>query len=257
VEPLTVALPKGRLLESSAALFRRLGYGCPVDNGSRQLLVDEPEANLSYLLIRSSDVPVYVEYGAADLGIVGQDVLRESGRDVYEPLQLDFGHCRLVLAGAPQQRGRDFRLVSSIRVATKYPRLARAHFLQQGISAEIIHLMGSVELAPCVGLADLLVDVVQTGRTLRENGLVELEEIMSCQATVIVNRVAHRLRLKEIQSLLEAMHVGSVLSVPLAGSVPSAPSAGPVLSAPLAGSVPSVPSAGPVLSAPSAPSADS
>ena len=105
MESLTVALPKGRLLESSAALFRRLGYDCPVDNGSRQLLVDEPEANLSYLLIRSSDVPVYVEYGAADLGIVGQDVLRESGRDVYEPLQLDFGHCRLVLA-SQQHTGR-------------------------------------------------------------------------------------------------------------------------------------------------------
>jgi len=209
VEQLTVALPKGRLLEPSVALFRRLGYRCPVSNGSRQLLVDEPGADLRYLLVKSADVPVYVEYGAADLGIVGQDILRESGRDVYEPLQLGFGHCRLVLAGAPHQQGRDFRLVSSVRVATKYPRLARAYFLQRGISAEIIHLTGSIELAPQVGLADLLVDVVQTGRTLRENGLVELAEIMKCQATLIVNRVSHRLRLAEIRRLLAAVEQGS------------------------------------------------
>lgn len=205
MERLTVALPKGRLLEPSVALFRRLGYACAVGNGSRQLLVDEPTADLRFLLARADDVPVYVEYGAADLGIVGQDVLRESGRDVYEPMPLDFGHCRLVLAGAPHQHGRDFRLVSSVRVATKYPRLARAYFLQQGISAEIIPLTGAVELAPRVGLADLVVDVVQTGRTLQENGLVELAEIMTSQATLIVNRVAHRLRRAEIRRLLSAI----------------------------------------------------
>jgi ATP phosphoribosyltransferase len=182
-----------------------MGFQCGVGNGTRQLQVEEPGGDLSYLLIRSSDVPVYVEYGAAALGIVGQDVLRESGRDVYEPLQLDFGQCRLVVAGAPDQLQRDLRLDASVRVATKYPRLAREHFLQQGISAEIIHLTGSVELAPRVGLADLVVDVVETGRTLRENGLVELEPVMSCRATVIVNRVIHRLRLQEIRSLLEAM----------------------------------------------------
>lgn len=205
MERLTVALPKGRLLEPSMALFRRLGHLCLVGNGSRQLLMDEPGADLRFLLAKAADVPVYVEYGAADLGIVGQDVLRESGRDVYEPLQLGFGHCRLVLAGAPSQQGCDFRLASSVRVATKYPRLARAYFLQYGISAEIIHLTGSIELAPQVGLTDLLVDVVQTGRTLRENDLVELEEIMKCQATLIVNRVSHRLRLAEIRCLLAAI----------------------------------------------------
>lgn len=205
MEPLTIALPKGRLLEPAVSLFQGLGYACEIRNGSRHLRVREPEADLSYLLIRSSDVPVYVEYGAADLGVVGQDVLRESGRDVYEPLELDFGHCRLVVAGAPEQRSRDFRLDTSLRVATKFPRLARAHFLQQGISAEIIQLMGSVELAPRVGLADLVVDVVETGRTLRENGLVELQQVMSCRATVIVNRVAHRLRLQEIAALLDAL----------------------------------------------------
>jgi len=205
IRHLTIALPKGRLLEPAVALFRKLCYCCNVDNGSRQLLVEEPDSNLRFLLVKPADVPVYVEYGAADLGIVGQDVLRESGRDVYEPLPLDFGHCRLVLAGAPQQRGRDLRLESSVRIATKYPRLTRAYFLRQGISVEIIHLSGSIELAPRVGLADLLVDVVETGRTLRENGLVELEEIMKCQATLIANRVSYRLRLTEIRALLAAL----------------------------------------------------
>jgi len=157
---------------------------------------------MRFLLAKSADVPVYVEYGAADIGIVGEDALRESGRDVYAPLQLNFGHCRLVLAGAPSQAGRDLRQVSHIRVASKYPKLAGDYFRQHGISAEIIPLTGSVELAPCVGLADLIVDVVQTGRTLLENGLVELDVLMSCQATTIVNRVAHRLRLQEIRSLL-------------------------------------------------------
>ena len=142
----------------------------------------------------------------ADLGIAGQDVLWESGRDVYEPLELGFGRCRLVLAGVPAQRERNFRLATGLRVATKYPHLARGHFQQQGLSAEIIPLSGSIELAPLVGLADLVVDVVETGRTLRENGLVELEEIVSCQAMLIVNRVSYRLRLAEIRRLLEGLN---------------------------------------------------
>ncbi len=208
MNPLTIALPKGRLLDPAAGLFRRLGWPCDLGNGSRQLLATEANAQdprrgeLRFLLAKPADVPVYVEYGAADLGIVGQDVLWESGRDVYEPLQLGFGRCRLALAGTPAQRGRDFRLATGLRVATKYPRLARAHFQQQGLSAEIIPLAGSIELAPLVGLADLLVDLVETGRTLRENGLVELETLAGCQATLIVNRVAHRLRLAEIRRLL-------------------------------------------------------
>lgn len=208
MKPLTVALPKGRLLEPAADLFRRLGWRCDLGNGSRQLLVTEKDAAggaIRFLLVKPADVPVYVEYGAADLGIVGQDVLWESGRDVYEPLHLNFGRCRLVLAGLPAERDRSFRLATGLRVATKYPQLARAHFQQQGLSAEIIPLTGSIELAPLVGLADLVVDVVETGRTLRENGLVELEEIVDCQAMVIVNRVSYRLRLDEIQRLLSAL----------------------------------------------------
>jgi ATP phosphoribosyltransferase len=209
--PLTIALPKGRLLEPAIAPFRRLGWRCDLGNGSRQLLVTEAAqaGALRFLLVKPVDVPVYVEYGAADLGIVGQDALWESGRDVYEPLLLDFGHCRLVLAGTPAQRELDFRLATGLRVATKYPRLAQSYFEGRGLSAEIVPLSGSIELAPLVGLADLLVDIVETGRTLRENGLVELEQIVACQATVVVNRVSHRLRLAEIGDLLSGLE-GSV-----------------------------------------------
>ena len=215
MDPLTVALPKGRLLEPAAELFRRQGWRCDLGNGSRQLLVTEGNESategtpaggtLRFLLVKPGDVPVYVEYGAADLGIVGQDALWESGRDLYEPLQLGFGRCRLVLAGLPSQRKRNFRLATGLRVATKYPRLARAYFQQQGLSVEIIPLTGSIELAPLVSLADLVVDVVETGRTLRENGLVELEEILTSQAAVVVNRVSYRLRLAELRELLTAM----------------------------------------------------
>jgi ATP phosphoribosyltransferase len=207
--PLTVAMPKGRLLEPAANLFRRLGWRCDLGNGSRQLLVTEDESDMEgairFLLAKPGDVPVYVEYGAADLGIVGQDVLWESGRDVYEPLSLDFGRCRLVMAGLPAQAERNFRLATGLRVATKYPRLARAHFQEQGLSVEIIPLTGSIELAPLVGLADLVVDVVETGRTLRENGLVELEEIVACQAMVIANRAAYRLRLAEMRQVIDGL----------------------------------------------------
>jgi ATP phosphoribosyltransferase len=205
MEPLTVALPKGRLLAPAAGLFRRLGWRCDLGNGSRQLLVSETsEAGeaLRFLLVKPADVPVYVEYGAADLGVVGQDVLWESGRDVYEPLQLGFGRCRLVLAGSPAQRDVNFRLAAGLRVATKYPALTGAYFQQRGLSVELIPLSGSIELAPLVGLADLVVDVVETGRTMRENGLVELEQIASCQAIMVINRVTHRLRLGEIRELL-------------------------------------------------------
>ncbi|MBN1656795.1 MAG: ATP phosphoribosyltransferase [Anaerolineae bacterium] len=205
-ELLTVALPKGRLFERAAALFRRLGWQCDLGNGSRQLVVTEEGAQgdeaLRLLLVKPSDVPVYVEYGAADLGIVGQDALWESGRDMYEPLPLGFGQCRLVVAGTPSQRNRDFCLATGLRVATKYPRLARGYFQERGLSIEVIPLSGSIELAPLVGLADLLVDVVETGRTLRDNGLVELAEVVQCRATVVVNRVAHRLRLAQMRDML-------------------------------------------------------
>jgi ATP phosphoribosyltransferase len=208
-DPLTVALPKGRLLAPAAELFRWLGWRCDLDEGSRQLLLAEPGRPawppMRFLLAKPADVPVYVEYGAADLGIVGQDVLWESGRDVYEPLQLDFGHCRLVMAGSPSLRNCDLRLAIGLRVATRYPRLAQTYFQDRGLSVEVIPLSGSIELAPLVGLADLLVDLVDTGRTLQENGLEEMAQIAASRAALIVNRVAYRLRLAEIRRLLAGL----------------------------------------------------
>jgi ATP phosphoribosyltransferase len=172
----------------------------------------EPEQGFSFMVVRPSDVPIYVEHGVADLGIVGRDMLREERRDVYEPMSLGFGRCRLVVAGPPEIKNENLHLRHRLRVATKYPRLTRQHFLKQGISAEVVSLSGSVELAPQVGLADLIVDVVDTGRTLRENNLVEIDEIMTSEACLIVNRASHKLRLKEINQLMK--RIADITRVP-------------------------------------------
>jgi ATP phosphoribosyltransferase len=145
-----------------------------------------------------------VEHGAADLGIVGKDLLLEQGRDVYEPLDLGFGACRLVVA-EPARLRRDPQSWSSLRVATKYPRLTERHFSQKGIQVEVVHLSGSIELAPVMGLAERIVDLVATGRTLRENGLVEVEEILKASARLIVNRASLKTRYQAIQGLIESL----------------------------------------------------
>lgn len=203
MKKLTIAFAKGRLLEPSTKLFESLGYDLRDARDSRKLLIDDGARGARFLIAKASDVPIYVEYGAADVGIVGQDVLREIGSDVYEPLLLNYGHCRLVVAGKPEYRDADWKLVAGLRVATKYPRIAQKFFSARGLSSEIIEVYGSVELAPAVGLADLIVDVVDTGRTLRENGLVELEEIFESQAAFIVNRASHTLRVDVIRELVE------------------------------------------------------
>lgn len=201
---LKIALPKGRLLHPCLELFQDLGCADLMRMlSSRRLLWEEPEQGLSFMVIRPTDVPIYVEHGAADLGIVGRDVLREEQRDVYEPMSLGFGLCRLVVAVPPEIQNESLHLCHRLRVATKYPRLTRQHFLKQGISAEVVSLSGAVELAPQVGLADLIVDMVETGRTMRENNLVEIDEIMSSEACLIVNRASHKLRLKEINHLMK------------------------------------------------------
>jgi ATP phosphoribosyltransferase len=200
---LTVAMAKGRLLGSSIKLLRRAGYEIPdLGNGTRRLTA-EGSNGLRFLLVKPDDVPTYVEYGAADIGIVGRDVVEESGRDVYEPLLLGFGQCRLVVAGPIDVGHVPLRLRPNVRVATKYPRLARDYFVGQGLSVEIVTLRGSVELAPMTGLADLIVDLVDTGQTLRDNGLVELSTILESQACLIVNRASHKLRLAAINELIE------------------------------------------------------
>ena len=200
MEPITVALPKGRMQDDVLELFAEAGYASECDD-DRKLIFSDCTGDLSFLLAKPSDVPTYVEYGAAELGIVGQDVVREGGQDLYEPLGLGIGRCRLALAGPPEWRERDLRLTPYLRVASKYPRLALAYVQERGLSVEVIYLSGSIELAPAVGLADLLVDLVQSGRTLRENGLVEIETILESEAILVVNRAAHKLRFQAIQEI--------------------------------------------------------
>jgi len=197
---LTLALAKGKLLPGCEALFRRAGLAFPADAGRRLLVRAE---GLRFLFVRDVDVPTYVEYGAADCGVVGLDVLLEAASDVLTPLDLGFGRCRLVVAeprGAPR---RD--VASTLRVATRYPRLAAAHFLARGASVEVVPLAGSVELAPGLGLADCIVDVVETGRTLEENGLEAGPEIAASSARLIVNRASFHSRMAELVPLLDAL----------------------------------------------------
>ncbi|MEA3406698.1 MAG: ATP phosphoribosyltransferase [Chloroflexota bacterium] len=202
MERLTVALPKGRMQKDVLALFGEAGYPAGSPN-SRKLILNDTLGIFRFLLAKPFDVPTYVEHGAAALGVAGEDVLRENERDIYEPLGLDMAKCRLVLAGPPEARDLNLRTEANLRVASKYPRQARAYFQERGLSAEIISLSGSVELAPAVGLADLIVDLVQTGRTLRENGLVELETIRESQAMLVVNRASHKLYFQTIQEIIQ------------------------------------------------------
>lgn len=202
---LTVALSKGKLLSGSAALFRRAGLAFPEDEGRR--LVVEMDG-LRFLFVKDMDVPTYVEYGVADCGIAGRDVLLELDADVYEPLDLGFGRCRLVVArrrDLPLDPGRH----SLVRVATKYPRVAARHFLERGFSAEVVRLSGSVEIAPGLGLADCIVDVVETGRTLEANGLVPVEEVASSSARFIVNRASYHARRADVARLLRDLREGT------------------------------------------------
>lgn len=195
---LTLALSKGKLLAGAEALWRRAGLPFP-DGEGRRLVV--AVGAFRFLFVKDMDVPTYVEYGVADCGIAGRDVLLETGADVLEPLDLGFGRCRLVVA-APRGQAFDYRRAATIRIATKYPRIATAHFLERGVSAEVVRVHGSVELAPGLGLADGIVDVVETGRTLDENGLVPVEEVTASSARLIVNRASQHARRDTLRSLI-------------------------------------------------------
>ncbi len=198
---LTVALSKGKLLAGSEALFRGRGLPFPGSEG-RKLVV--PVDGLRFLFVKDMDVPTYVEYGVADCGIAGRDVLLETGSDVYEPLDLGFGHCRLVVARL-RGSGLSYDRASTVRVATKYPRVTSAHFLDRGVSVEVVKLAGSVEIAPGLGLADCIVDVVETGRTLEENGLEPVEEVAVSSARLVVNRASFHARRGEVGRLIEPL----------------------------------------------------
>lgn len=200
---LTLALPKGRLTKQAVRLFGRAGLDLSaVLADSRRLRFELPEAGLVVLAVKPADVPTYVEYGVADAGVAGRDVLAEADRDLYEMLDLGIGACRLAVAkpvaGGPGPGG-------SLRVATKYPECARRHFLALGRPVEIIKLYGSVELAVMCGLADLIVDLVETGETLRQNHLVETDTILEITARLVVNRASLKTRRSAVDELLSKL----------------------------------------------------
>ncbi len=198
----TVALPKGRLAEEAIRFLADAGLAVPSDlESSRQLILSTGDG-FRYLLAKPGDVPTYVAHGAADIGIAGLDVLRESQEDLYEPLMLPFGYCRLSVAAPKDRPKRPLRLETRPRVATKFPNLAESFFRSRGISSDIIVLKGSVELAPLVGLSDMIVDLVQTGSTLRANNLEEIEVIMQSQAVLVVNRASYRLNERLMDDLI-------------------------------------------------------
>jgi ATP phosphoribosyltransferase len=210
--PLTIALPKGRTLGPVAELFTRAGVdlGDALREDSRALVRRGTFGAhaLDLLLLKSDDVPTYVEHGTADLGICGRDILLERDADVYQPIDLGIGRCRLVVAGKVEGDAKD-RGLRMPRVATKYPRIAEAHFVRKGVQVEIVNVQSSVELAPLTGLADLIVDLVETGTTLAENGLEVKEEIVRVSTLLIANRASYKLRQEAIGPLVSALR-GSV-----------------------------------------------
>ncbi len=199
---LTLALSKGRIYDEAIELLSRIGIEPTVDPGkSRKLILPSNREGLQFLIIRASDVPTYVEYGAADLGIAGKDVLAEYETEgLYEPLDLGIASCRLMTAG---RKGLTFRAGERPRVATKYVKTAHRFFANRGIQAEIIKLYGSMELAPLVGLADCIVDVVDTGKTLQANGLEPLELIMEVSSRLIVNKAAMKMKHAEVTGFID------------------------------------------------------
>lgn len=207
--PLTIAVPKGRILDELAPLFA----GCDIDLGpfrgsSRKLLVDNEDGSIRLLLLRASDVPTWVEYGVADLGVSGADTLLEDGADLVEPLDLGIGACRMVVCAPAARAEQGIGGPRRVKVATKYPNIARRFFRQRGIEAIIIKLYGSVELAAVAGLADLVVDLVSTGATLKANDLVELETIARITSRLVVNRASLKTRYREIDALVAALREG-------------------------------------------------
>lgn len=205
-EYLTIALSKGTLLTPTMDLFRQIGLPTEgVDEESRSMVFNFDQNRIAYIMCRPTDVPTYVEQGAADLGIVGKDIIVEQGKDIFEMADLKYGYCRFVVAGPEELHPVNVQDLNYKRVATKFPRVAENFFGGQGLQVEIIKLHGNVELAPIMGLADVIVDLVSTGRTLRENHLAELMPIMESTTRLICNRVSYRTKYEQIQPLIENM----------------------------------------------------
>lgn len=207
--PVVVAVPKGRVLEQLVPLLQAAGLDTtPLTKRSRKLVREDPAAGVRYLLLKPDDVPTYVEYGAADLGVVGRDVLLEHEHDLYAPVDLGVGRCRMMVAG-PAGSAYPGPVSETLRVGTKFPNIATNHFLARGCPVEVIYLSGSVELAPLTGLAELVVDIVETGETLAQNGLVTLEHVCDVSSVVVANRVGLKLKHAAIAPLLDALRAAA------------------------------------------------
>lgn len=203
VQMLNIALPKGRLGETVYQLFADAGFPCPeLLEKSRKLTFENRDAGVRYFWVKPSDVAVYVERGAADIGVAGKDILLEYQPDVYELADLKVGKCRMAVAGFPDRRI-DFNQV--LHVATKFPNIAKAYYASQGRDIDIIHLNGSIEIAPILGLSDVIVDIVETGKTLKENGLEVLEEIVPISARLIANKASYKFKTDAICAITDSL----------------------------------------------------
>lgn len=201
-QTLTIAMPKGRIFIEAVELLRKAHYKLPPEfDDSRKLIIDVKEENLRFILAKPIDVATYVEHGVADIGIAGKDVMLEAERDVYELLDLKISKCYLAVAGLPNTKMNEV----APKVATKYPKVASAFFREKGEQVEIIKLNGSIELAPLIGLADRIVDIVSTGRTLKENGLVEYEKIENISSRLIANPVSYQMYPDRINELVNRL----------------------------------------------------
>jgi ATP phosphoribosyltransferase len=202
---LTIAIPKGRILEEANELLIRSGIIKSAVKESRRLIIDRPEDSICFILAKPQDVPIYVKYGVADVGIAGKDVLLEDNEGLYEVMDLGVGACRISLCSRP---GKVCQIGELPRVATKYPKTAAKYFQGKGEQVEIIKLNGSVELAPLLGLSHYIVDIVSTGQTLRENGLVELEKIEDITCRLIVNQTTFHIKNSVVEDLIDKLEVG-------------------------------------------------
>ena len=202
---ITFALAKGRLAEQAFSLLENLGIDCSEPRSpGRQLVLWDKANNIRFILVKPSDVPTYVDHGVADIGVVGKDTLLEAGRPLYEVLDLTFGKCRLCIAGYADQKNQQATR-ATFRVATKYPNVARAYYDAKGQTIEIIELHGSIELGPVIGLSDVILDIVESGSTLRANGLSVLEEVAECSARLVVNRVSMKTKRERIRQIIDGM----------------------------------------------------
>lgn len=205
---LTIALPKGKLFYLSKDLFAKVGFVADnLEEKSRKLVITNEELKLKFIIAKTADVPTYVEHGAADIGVIGKDVLMEAQKDVYELLDLGFGRCHLMMAVPKDKKRAKLTDYTHTRVATKFPNVAKQFFTSKGMQMEYIKMNGSIELGPIVGLSESIVDIVETGTTLRENNLDEIAFIAKASARLIANRASFKLKFDRISKLVKALEM--------------------------------------------------